>query len=204
MGIIHRIIRRCVSKYLAEEKKENNILKECSMGEESVIQSPYVISHPELLKIGSNTTILPYARIQVYPELTGSTEYKLSIGKNSFFGYRLSILVGANITIGDNVVVASDVSIVSENHGINPEIGIPYMDQKLQIAPISIGNNCWIGDKVIITAGVTIGDNCVIGAGSIVTKNVPSMSIAVGNPARVIKRYDMQKHDWMRIENSEH
>lgn len=204
MGIIHRIIRRCVYKYLAEEKKGNDTLKECIMGKKVDIQSPYVISHPELIEVGERTIISPYARIQVYPELTGNNGYRLYIGKNCFIGYRVSILVGASIEIGDNVAIASDVSIISENHGMNPESVVPYKEQELVVKPIKIGDNCWIGDKTVITAGVIIGDNCIIGAGSVVTKNVPSMSIAVGNPARVIKRYDMQKHDWMRIEKSEH
>lgn len=199
MGIIHRIIQRCVYKYISEEKKRNDILKECIVGEKVDIQSPYVISHPELIEVGEGTIVSPYARIQVYPELTENNEYTLVIGKNCFIGYRVSILVGASIEIGDNVAIASDVSIISENHGMNPESVVPYKEQKPVVKPIKIGNNCWIGDKTVITAGVTIGDNCIIGAGSVVTKAIPSMSIAVGNPARVIKQYNKEKHEWIRV-----
>lgn len=53
--------------------------------------------------------------------------------------------------------------------------------------PIVIGEDCWIGSNVTILGGVKIGNGCVIGAGSIVTKNIPDYSVAVGNPARVIK-----------------
>lgn len=53
--------------------------------------------------------------------------------------------------------------------------------------PIKIGNNVWIGGNVIVLLGVTIGDNVTIGAGSIVNKDIPSNSIAVGNPCKVIK-----------------
>ena len=163
------------------------------------IQLPYVISHPELIEVGERTIISPYARIQVYPELTGNNEYRLFIGKNCFIGYRVSILVGASIEIGDNVAIASDVSIISQNHGMNPESIVPYKEQELVVKPIKIGNNCWVGDKTVITAGVTIGDNCIIGAGSVVTKTIPSMSMAAGNPARVIKQYNKEKHEWIQV-----
>lgn len=51
--------------------------------------------------------------------------------------------------------------------------------------PVTIGNDCWFGANVVVCPGVTIGDNCVIGAGSVVTKDIPSNSVAVGNPCRV-------------------
>lgn len=55
--------------------------------------------------------------------------------------------------------------------------------------PVTIGEDCWIGGGAIICPGVTIGDRCVIGAGSVVTKDVPSDSVAVGNPAKVLAPY---------------
>ena len=54
--------------------------------------------------------------------------------------------------------------------------------------PVSIGNNCWIGGSVTILPGVSIGNNCTIGAGSVVVHDIPDNSIAVGNPARVVKK----------------
>lgn len=62
--------------------------------------------------------------------------------------------------------------------------------EKINISPVRIGNNVWIGVRVIILKGINIGDNSIIGAGSVVTKNVPNNSIVVGNPAKVIRNTD--------------
>ena len=55
------------------------------------------------------------------------------------------------------------------------------------VLPVTIGNDVWIGSRVTILPGVTIGDGCVIGAGAVVAKDIPPYSVAVGNPARVVK-----------------
>ena len=60
-------------------------------------------------------------------------------------------------------------------------------------------NICWVGEKVIIMPGVTIGDRSIIGAGAIVTRDIPPYSIAVGNPAKVIKRYNFKTHSWEKV-----
>ena len=96
-------------------------------------------------------------------------------------------------------MIASNVLISSENHGINPELNIPYMRQNLTSNSVSIGDGCWIGEKVIILPGVDIGKKSIVGAGAVVTKSIPDYSIAVGNPARVIKRYDFTKNSWINI-----
>lgn len=120
-------------------------------------------------------------------------------GKNSTITKPFLQLSGcSNIKIGDNVLFASNVLVTNENHGINPESTTPYMDQKLSAQDVKIGNGCWIGEKVSILSGVTIGEKCIIGAGSIVTKSIPSYSIAVGNPARIIKQYNFYTKRWER------
>lgn len=149
------------------------------------------------LKIGDNTTILSNVRLAVYGS---GSKANITIGNNCYIGFCFSALasVEANIEIGDNVLFASNVLVTNENHGINPESTTPYMDQKLSAQDVKIGNGCWIGEKVSILSGVTIGEKCIIGAGSIVTKSIPSYSIAVGNPARIIKQYNFYTKRWER------
>ena len=128
-------------------------------------------------------------------------------GKNSTITKPFLQLSGcSNIKIGDNTTILSNVRLAVYGSGskanitigINPESTTPYMDQKLSAQDVKIGNGCWIGEKVSILSGVTIGEKCIIGAGSIVTKSIPSYSIAVGNPARIIKQYNFYTKRWER------
>jgi len=110
--------------------------------------------------------------------------YNIFIGENFYSNYNCTILDNAKVTIGDNVMFASNVSLFTAGHPIHFEprkAGIEYA------FPITIGDNVWLGGGVIINPGITIGDNVVIGSGSVVTKDIPSNSMAVGNPCNVIR-----------------
>jgi acetyltransferase-like isoleucine patch superfamily enzyme len=73
---------------------------------------------------------------------------------------------------------------------------MPISIQAVNTKIIEIGDNSWIGANAVITAGSKIGKHCVIGAGAVVTGIVPDYSIAVGNPARIVKKYNPQTHAW--------
>jgi maltose O-acetyltransferase len=64
----------------------------------------------------------------------------------------------------------------------------PRRDKWESAAPITIGDNVWLGGGAIVLAGVTIGANTVVGAGAVVTRDLPADVVAVGNPARVVRR----------------
>lgn len=105
------------------------------------------------------------------------------------------IYIQANneIIIGSNVGFGAGTKIISSNHSHDNH-------SKHDLAPpIIIGNNVFIGANSVILPSVNIGDNVVIGAGSIVTKNIPSNSIAVGNPCKVIKTKDAYIEDFSKI-----
>lgn len=107
-----------------------------------------------------------------------------TVGERFFANYNLTVLDVCPVTIGDNVMIAPNVSLYGAGHPIHLDArnsGYEYG------APITIGNNVWIGGSVCVLPGVTIGDNVVIGAGSVVAKDIPDNVIAVGNPCRVIR-----------------
>lgn len=172
-------------------------IKFASCGKGSQIFNPRIISHPHQIRIGNNVTVLDRARFSIYAK--EEQEICITIADNCYIGFDFSILARDPITIQKNVLIASNVIITSENHGIDPESDIPYMSQELTGQGVCIGEGSWIGEKVCILPGVTIGKKCVIGAGSIVTKNIPDYCIAAGNPAKVIKKYDFELHQWVKV-----
>jgi len=111
---------------------------------------------------------------------------KLRIGDYS--GVGVDCVCGGPITIGDNVMMGPECVLLTRNHAFD-KTDIPMCRQGFQEdKPIVIGNDVWLGRRVIILPGVTIGDGAIIGAGAVVTKSVPAYAIAAGNPA-VVKKY---------------
>lgn len=121
-------------------------------------------------------------------------------GNNIYFGNNCEVNMNCTflddniIRIGDNALIAPNVQIYTAFHPTNAieRFGEPKEDGsfefcKTQTAPVTIGNNVWLGGGAIIMPGVTIGDNVVIGAGSVVTRDIPDNFIAYGNPCRVMR-----------------
>lgn len=110
---------------------------------------------------------------------------RLRVGDNSGLG--INCKIQGTVQIGDNVMMGPDVLIYTTNHEFGNK-NIPMQLQGYQAErPVSIGNDVWIGSRVIILPGVHIGDGCVIGAGAVVTKDIPANCVCVGNPAKVVK-----------------
>ena len=109
---------------------------------------------------------------------------QISVGKRFFANFHFTVLDEAPVTIGDDCFIGPNVSIYTACHSTDP---VERNTRREWAESVTIGNNVWIGGSVTILPGVTIGDNVTIGAGSVVTKDIPSGTVAVGNPCRVIK-----------------
>lgn len=125
-------------------------------------------------------------------EIPASTEIRLpfytDFGRNIKIGERVFINAGVmmvdlgGITLEDDALIGPGVNLISVNHQLDPA-----KRKELQLAPVRIKKNAWVGARAIVLPGVTVGENAVVGAGSVVTKDIPANSVAVGVPAKVIK-----------------
>ncbi|MFD2905926.1 acyltransferase [Sphingobacterium anhuiense] len=120
----------------------------------------------------------------------------LFIGDHTRIGIGNTII--GPVTIGNEVNIGQHVLISGLNHNYE-DIQSTIASQGVTVAPVSIGDDVWIGGNVVILSGISIGQHAVIGAGSVVTKDIPAYSVAVGNPARVVKVYDFNLNAWVKI-----
>lgn len=111
--------------------------------------------------------------------------HNITIGARCFANFGLVALDVAPITIGDDVQIGPNVQLLTPTHPVEPQA---RRDKWEAAEPITIGDNVWLGGGAIVCPGVSIGADTVVGAGAVVTKDVPAGVVAVGNPARVIKK----------------
>lgn len=147
--------------------------------------------------------IFPWHRFVLGPEaqiedfaVVNNGAGDLLIGEGSRVGVG-SVVVGP-VEIGRHVFLGQHVSIQGLIHGYE-DIGEDPNLQPLMLRPVKVGDYTHVGTNSTVMAGVEIGERCQIGAGSVVTKNIPPYSVAVGNPARVVKQYDFEKKEWVRV-----
>lgn len=162
-----------------------------------IIRLPFYRTKLGSFKYGKRLSIGPNAIIDIV-----NSKGILIIGDRFNAYHRLHIGVMESVSIGDDVLIASNVYISDCSHGwykgsIQSDPKIAPNERPLMAAPIHIGNKVWIGEGAMILPGVCIGDGAIIGAGAIVSKNIEAYSIAVGNPAKVIKVYDFVTSQWI-------
>jgi maltose O-acetyltransferase len=159
-----------------ERRKSKNLLHRLNVIEYRITKKAREIIQELIPNAGAN--------LYIEPPFHCDYGYNIICGDNVYFNVNCVVLDCAPIKIGSNVFFAPGVQLYTANHPLEADLR-KTLENAL---PISIGNDCWIGGNSIILPGVTIGNGCVIGAGSVVTKDIPDNSMAVGNPARVIRK----------------
>ncbi|MCR2808901.1 MULTISPECIES: acyltransferase [unclassified Microbacterium] len=127
-------------------------------------------------------------RARVSPSAVVRGPQGLVVGDDVAIGDFVHIWAGGGIAIGADSLIAAHCSLASQSHAVDAvRSGLLFRNSEVT-APITIGRNVWIASSVTISAGVTIGDNCIVGAGSVVLSDIPPNCLAVGAPARVIRK----------------
>ena len=153
----------------------------------------------ENITIQKNVIIQRMTWIAAVP-LTNDSKCHLFIGEGSIIGHFNHIFAVGEIEIGMNVLTADKV-FISDNQHEFLDTTVPILSQGIkQLSKVQIGDGSWLGENVCIL-GASIGKNCVIGANSVVTKDIPDYCVAVGNPARVIKKFDSVSESWVSVKN---
>ena len=163
---------------LAEEhRRALRLTRRYNMTEEDQTEEREALMQELLGSVGEDVVIMPPFRCDYGTQI--------EIGDHFFANYDCLFLDVCSIKIGNHVMLGPRVCLYTAAHPLSAEVrdtGLEYGK------PITIGNSVWIGGNVIVNPGVTIGNRCVIGAGSVVTKDIPDDSVAVGNPARVVRK----------------
>lgn len=169
-----------------------------------MIRFPFYLRGKRYVDWGEALTTGRGCRIEVFRLENSKESPKLIFGKNVQLNDYVHICVMDKVEIGDDVLMASHVYISDNSHGSykgeadsSPEER--PIDREYAVSPVEIGDRVWIGEGVMVLPGVKIGDGAIIGAHSLVNKDIPSGCIAVGNPARIIKRFDSTEKKWKRI-----
>jgi acetyltransferase-like isoleucine patch superfamily enzyme len=124
---------------------------------------------------------------RIAPNVSFRNGERISMGRDCHIGERCYLWAGdssGRILLGDFVSLAPEVFITASDYQF--VAGRPFRNQPKRERDVTIGNDVWLGARVVVTAGVAIGDGCIVGAGAGVTKDLPAGSIAAGVPARVI------------------
>lgn len=162
----------------------------------AVIHCPLRIDGTENMIIRARVTINYRSWLAALP--VQGEDCVLEIGEGTVIGNFNHIYATRKIIIGKKVLTADRVYISDNLHSFE-DINVPVMDQKIkQNNAVEIGDGSWIGENVSIL-GCKIGKNCVIGSNAVVTKDIPDYCIAVGVPAKVIKKYCLESNMWVAV-----
>ena len=155
------------------------------------------IKKAKYLKVGKGTRIHSGAKFLCYDSnFDQKLNPEIKIGNDVYINDDCLIIATDKVTIEDHASFGHRVELITDNHGLDVEVA-SYLENPIISKPVTIQEGAWLGNNVIVLPGVTIGKKAVIGAGSIVTHDIPPYSIAVGSPAKVIKRYDEGKKAWV-------
>jgi len=168
-------------------------------GKNVYIEPGVVINRPRFVEVGNYVRIKRNTSINLHPKDKKSKEILLFIGDHVIISEGCIISACNRIVIEENVGISPNVMII-DNSRKPGDIIRPSKEQKLEIGTVHIGADSWIAYGACVLPNVTIGRHCIIGALSVVNRDIPPYSVAVGSPAKVVKRYDFDRKEWVKLD----
>lgn len=162
-----------------------------TFGDRSIVCfPPNTIFNEQFIHIGSGTMIGPQATLSagMVPGQQCIDDRIVTIGDRCLIGKGSAIVGHFSIVIGDDVWTGHNVYITDQNHGYE-DLDLPISKQTMPERPVVIGDGSWLGYGAVVLPGANIGRHVAVGANSVVTGELPDFCVAVGAPARPIRRY---------------
>jgi acetyltransferase-like isoleucine patch superfamily enzyme len=167
-------------------------------GKDVYIEPGVVINRPRFVQVGDHVRIKRNTSINLHPKDKRSKEILLLIGDNTIISESCFISACNRVVIEENVGISPNVMIIDNSRKLG-DVSRPSKEQDLKIGYVHIGADSWIAYGACVMPNVTIGRHCIIGALSVVNKDIPDYSVAVGSPAKVVKRFDFEKKEWVKV-----
>lgn len=167
-----------------------------------LIRFPFDMRGRKYIDFGDNLTTGKGCRIEAF---SSDKSVVMHFGHSVQLNDYVHICAMQNVTIGNNVLMASRIYISDNSHGgykgttndSSPDT--PPSQREYLTAEVIIEDNVWLGEGVVVLPGVTIGKGSVVGANSVVSKSIPQFAIAVGQPAKVVKKYNFDSKQWEKV-----
>lgn len=165
------------------------------VGKRAIVYAPMQIDNPYGIHLNDHAFIHHFAWLM---GAKAREDKGLIIGENTVIGHFSHLIAWKSVEIGKNVLIADRVFISDCTHEYK-NCEVPVIKQEVKyLKPVIIGDDTWIGENVCV-CGSNIGKHCVIGANSVVICDIPDYCVAAGNPAKIIKRYNFEKKEWIRV-----
>ena len=167
-----------------------------AFGSRSTLSFPFKVNGAKYIHIGKKVHINEQAWL--LSQKIDEHDPKIEIGDDTYIGRNAHIVSVRDVKIGGSVLIADKVYISDNVHGYQ-DIEVPIKSQTILFKKsVCIGDQSWLGENVCVI-GASVGKHSIIGANSVVISDIPDYSIAVGTPAKVIKQYNHQTNQWVRI-----
>ena len=159
----------------------------------SIIKNPMLLSNIHQISIGKNVFIRDFVRLEAVNDGSLIIQDGVSIEQ------RCHITTAGELIIGLNTTILFDIMITDIDHEYE-DLNLPVAQQPLKVSKTYIGENCFIGSGAKIQAGTILGKHCVVGTNAVVRGTFPDYSVIVGIPAKIVKKYDLERKEWRRTD----